>query len=262
MFQPFKDAVADLREAVAMHSVWRALAKEDITDQHRRTTLGPLWILLNYLLLVGTFYVIFGSLTPIENFIAYVATAFLVWTFLSEVMTQSVGLFFQNKPFITGTVLPLSVYILRMTAQSLTRLCYTLSGCAVLVLLSGAEISIAWFYSLLALIIIILSIPAIIAVLSVLGAFFPDLQFLIQNAMRVGMFLTPIFWATDRAIGLRHTVYVWNPFTYVIEMFRSPIMTAEPHLFAFILCLVMSVALWILGLFLLGRYRERIVYMI
>ena len=41
MLGVFSNGIEDLKDGLKMQSVWIALAGEDITDQHRRTTLGP-----------------------------------------------------------------------------------------------------------------------------------------------------------------------------------------------------------------------------
>ena len=95
-------AFDDIRRGFTMRRVWMALAQEDIGDQHRRTTLGPLWLLINYLLLTGAFVVIFGHQTAIPDFAAYVGTGLFVWLYISEVITQGISLFTREQSFIQG----------------------------------------------------------------------------------------------------------------------------------------------------------------
>ena len=61
MLHPIKDALRDIGDAVRRRRVWMALASEDIGDAHRRTLLGPLWLLLNYLAFVGVIVLIIRS---------------------------------------------------------------------------------------------------------------------------------------------------------------------------------------------------------
>src|SRR5690606_17412834 len=95
--------------------VWMALASEAILDQHRKTTLGPLWMVLNYLLYVGTFVVILGDRGGVSNFPQYAATGMFVWLLVSEAIRAGVALFGQEESYIKGTRLPLTVYVLRLT---------------------------------------------------------------------------------------------------------------------------------------------------
>lgn len=126
------DALGDIGLALGKRRIWFALASEDISDQHRRTSLGPFWLLINYLVFVATFVFIMGRGEGIPNYTAYVALGLLVWFYIMETMNSGVGLFVREESFIKGTTLPLSLYVFRMTMQALMRAGYAALGCAVL----------------------------------------------------------------------------------------------------------------------------------
>ena len=256
-------AIDDLHSGLKMRRVWMALAHEDIGDQHRRTLLGPIWLLLNYLAFAGTFIFVFhrGELSP--SYAPYVATGLLVWFYIMEVIAQSASLFPREESFIKGTTLPLSVYVMRLTMQSVIRAGYALAGCAVILIFSGISVTPAWTWSVLALALIVAITPAIVIIFAILGAFLPDSQYVVSNAMRIGMFLTPVFWVYDnRGHGIQHAFYYWNPFTYFLEIVRVPILTGEVPAHAFIVCLLMGAAAWASTIAMLGYYRKKIVFVL
>lgn len=137
-----RNAVEDITAGVRMRNVWMALASEDIGDAHRRTLLGPIWLLINYLLFAGTFVLIFKGRFDVPNYPAYVAVGLLVWLFISETISQSIGLFAREESFIKGTTLPLSVYVMRQCMQSLIRAGYALIGAAGILLATGTTPSL------------------------------------------------------------------------------------------------------------------------
>jgi lipopolysaccharide transport system permease protein len=242
--------------------VWLALAKEDIGDQHKRTTLGPLWLLLNYLAFAGTFIFVFRRGEGIPNYEAYVAVGLLVWFYLMETLTQSVSLFVREEGFIKGTILPLSVYVMRLFTQTLIRSGYAVIGCLAILLASGFFPQWSWGLSLIGVALILLTAPAAIILFGLMGVFFPDCQFIISNLMRIGMFLTPVFWTYTDGGGIRSLFYNWNPFTYFIEIVRAPILYGELPMDALGLCLGISLAIWLVALVELGRHRREIVFVI
>ena len=61
MLELARRGLADIGAALKLRSVWWELAREDVVDSHRRTMLGPVWPLLNYLLFVGTLILILGA---------------------------------------------------------------------------------------------------------------------------------------------------------------------------------------------------------
>jgi lipopolysaccharide transport system permease protein len=262
MLRTIKVAIADIRDAFRLRRVWIALANEDIGDQHRRTTLGPLWLLINYLVLAGTFVFFFGDQTGSPNYAVYTSAGLFVWLYLSEVITQSVVLFGREQSFIEGTTLPLSVYVMRMTMQSLIRAAYALAGCIAIMLMAGAAVTLGWLWSAAALVLIVLITPAVIIVFAMAGAFFPDLQFIVSNFMRIGLFLTPIIWVHTGDGGVRAAFYYWNPFTYFLEIVRMPILTGEPPLRSLAICTALGLVLWAVALALLGKFRKQIAFLL
>jgi ABC-type polysaccharide/polyol phosphate export permease len=260
----FRSAFADLSAAMSMRRLWFALASEDISDQHRRTSLGPVWLLINYILFAGTFIFIVGGPGSVPNYPAYVALGLFVWFYIMETINSGVVTFVREESFIKGTTLPLSIYIMRMTMHAVMRAAYAGVGCVVIVALSGAEPSWSWLMSLVALGLIVLVTPAAITIFAFLGAFFPDAQFIVQNLTRIGMFLTPVFWAYtgthDR--GIRAAFYYFNPFTYFLEIVRVPILSGDIPVRSFLLCITVSLVAWIVALLLLGSLRKRVAFVL
>lgn len=255
-----KSALLDIREGVRLRHLWIALASEDITDQHRRTRLGPAWVLVNYLIYMATFYVIFGDSSGIPNFIAYMALGMLVFQFSSEIITQGTSLYIREESFIAGTPLPLSVYVLRLTTESLIRSSYSIQGCLAILLIAGMPITLTWLWSIVGIALLLVIVPPLIVVLATLGAFFPDAQFVVSNVMRVAMFLTPLFWSS--ASGLRGQLYLWNPLTHFIEIVRLPITQGVVPVHSLAVCLCIGLVAWTLAILLLGRFRKKIVFLL
>lgn len=263
MIAALNGAFDDISKAARLYRVWIALAHEDIGDQHRRTTLGPLWMLVNYFAFVGTFVFVFVTKDASNpSYIAYVAIGMLVWFYLTETITMSVSLFQREASFIQGTTLPLFVYVMRLTMQCIIRAGYSLAGCVLVLLLGGFGINTNWLLSFLGLLLIILATPAFVIVFAFLGAFFPDSEFIVGNLMRVGMFFTPVFWVYSGQEGVQKYAYHWNPFTYFLEGVREPITAGIFPMHSVMVTGYICLGTWVIALLLLGRYRKRVVFLI
>ncbi len=255
-------AFADLSAAIRMRRVWLALAHEDIGDQHRRTALGPVWLLLNYIAFAATFIFIFRSGGSGSGYVSYVATGLFIWFYIMETMNESTSLFLREESLIKGTVLPLSIYVMRQTWRSVIRSGYAFAGCVALLVLAGDPIPLGSLWAIPGMIVIILVTPAVVTIFAFIGAFFPDSSYIINNLMRIGMFLTPVFWSYEGSKGVRHVFYYYNPFTYFLEIVRVPILTGETPIFALLFCGGVGIFSWVLALFLLGRYRKRLAFIL
>lgn len=258
MLKILSNALTDIVGGYEQRRVWITLATEDIFDQHRRTTLGPLWLLINYFAFAATFIFIFtpAPLDPLHAI--YIGVGLLVWTYINDTVTQAVSLFEREEGFIKGTTLPLSVYVMRLTLQNLIRAAYALVGCVVILLLAGVTITSAWVWSGLGVALVLIASPAVIAVFAFLGVFFPDSQFIVANLMRVAMFATPVFWGNADGDALRTALYYWNPFTYFLAVVREPIVDGTAPLNSFGVCLIITLAMWAAAVLLLGTFRRQV----
>lgn len=263
MISVLNGALDDISRTMKMRRVWIALAHEDIGDQHRRTTLGPLWLLVNYLAFAGTFVFVFQPIgKDAAGYGAYVAIGLMVWFYLMEIISLSVPLFKREESFIEGTTLPLFVYVMRLTVQSVIRAGYAVVGCIIILLISGPSLTPAWLWSLAGLLLILLTTPALITVFAFLGAFFPDSEFIVGNLMRVGMFFTPVFWVYNGQDAIQRYSYLWNPFSYFLDVARIPILGGEFPSNAFAITGATALVTWTIALLLLGSYRRQVVFLI
>ncbi|MDB5540689.1 MAG: transporter permease [Devosia sp.] len=258
MLKILSNALTDIVGGYGQRRVWITLATEDIFDQHRRTTLGPLWLLVNYFAFAATFIFIFtpAPLDPLHAI--YIGVGLLVWSYINDNITQAVTLFEREESFIKGTTLPLSVYVMRLTLQNLIRSAYALAGCVVILLLAGVTVSGAWLWSGLGVCLILVASPAVVTVFAFLGVFFPDSQFIIANLMRVAMFATPVFWGNAGGDPLRTVLFYWNPFTYFLAIVREPIVDGSAPLNSFGVCIAITLAMWAGAVLLLGTFRRQV----
>jgi ABC-type polysaccharide/polyol phosphate export permease len=260
MLQPLQRAIADIGAAFKLKGVWMALASEDIADSHRATLLGRLWPLLNYLLFTGIIIFIFDRTAPGVNFMAYVAAGYLVWQFISETLTQSASLFIREAGFIQGTVLPMSIYVLRQTMRTAIRSAYALIGAVPLILFSGVEINAAMLSIAPAILLLLVTAPAVAILFAFAGVFFRDFQHIVSNSMRLLMFITPIFWVRGDGSGLRGLLYHWNPLTHYIEILRQPVVSGVIPLNSWAIVLECTAGMSVAALLLLGKFNRRIVF--
>ncbi len=251
-----------MRRGFQKSSVWLALASEDISDQHKLTLLGPLWVLVSYFAFALTFIFIFGRSEGAENYASYVAIGLMLWLYMLEVITKGITLFNGEESMIKGTPLPLSVYVFRLSAQCIMRGAYALLGCAIILGITGPVFDAFWLIALVSILLLVLITPAAITLLAIIGAFFPDMRFVVSNAMRIGMFLTPVFWTNPGQDSIRAFLSDWNPFAWFLHLGRAPILDGRFPLDILVQCVALGIVLWLLAIVLLGRTANRIPFIV
>jgi ABC-type polysaccharide/polyol phosphate export permease len=260
MLELARRGLADIGAALKLRNVWWALASEDIVDSHRQTMLGPVWPLLNYLLFVGTLILILGAGAGPVNFPAYVAAGMLVWQFINDVMSMSATLFSREESFIKGTVLPISTYVMRQTVVVSIRSFYALLGAVAVLLYSGFAVTPALLSVVPAILLLLLTAPAVAVLFGLAGTFFRDFQFIISNALRLMFFITPIFWTLEGVGGWQGLFYHWNPLTHYIDIIRQPVVEGVVPLHSWAVALSITAVLLAAALVALGKFRRRVVF--
>ena len=85
------------------------------------------------------------------------------------------------------------------------------------------------------------------------------IQKFIETVIRVAFFVTPIIWEPTSGT-VRETVAFYNPFTYVIALFRTPIIEGRYDFNALIVVLAITFVLWVFALVAMRVLRAQLPY--
>lgn len=95
MFEAMSNGLSDLCAGLGWRNAWPSFAKEDIGESHKRTHLGPMRLLLNYLPFFGTLLFVFGNSLP--QHVVHLPCRLLAWNLIIETVGQSVTLYVANE---------------------------------------------------------------------------------------------------------------------------------------------------------------------
>lgn len=60
-------AISDIAEAVQYHSLWVAMAWEDLRQRYRRTVFGFLWLTLSFLAFIAAKFFVFSTMNSVDG---------------------------------------------------------------------------------------------------------------------------------------------------------------------------------------------------
>ena len=90
---------------------------------------------------------------------------------------------------------------------------------------------------------------------------FRDLQPFIDSILGVPIFFSPVFYNLDKlSPGIQIRPAVWNPFTYLIQAFRAPLIGAPLLPSYYIGTAILTMINVVLGLAVFTRARSRLPY--
>jgi len=90
---------------------------------------------------------------------------------------------------------------------------------------------------------------------------FRDVGPFVASVLQVMIFFTPVFWRVDEiSEGSRAFLVLWNPFTYLLALFRDPLLGIAPPLIVWFGVLVVTGLNVLLAAWVFTRSRSRLPY--
>ena len=259
----------DLLGGWQQRQLWGHLGWQDIKQRYRRSVLGPIWITISMAVTavaLGILYAgLFGNDLSIQ--LPYILIGFIVWGFISGCVLEGADVFIANEGLIKHLPAPLSVHVYRLIWRQTLLFGHNMIVYVVMLLIFPQPLD--WT--------VLLAIPAF-ALLMVNGAWvaivfgifttrFRDLAPITQSLVQLMFFMTPIVWiyedflnSPNPAIAERAHLAELNPFLHFVEIIRRPLLGQPEVLRYWVVVLVITVVGWVLGLFVLRRYRSRVSY--
>ena len=206
------------------------LARKDFYVRYRRATFGLLWAaalpLLQALVLA---YVVsrFATFETSKHYAVFVLSGTVAWSTFSAIVSAG------STAIVDGSGLSTNIYFPRMVLPLVTvwSSAYGLGiSAAVLLavaLATGVGLSAATLLLVPALALTLLLGACFAIVLSALHVYLRDVRYLVQAALLVWLYVTPVIYPLG-AIGRVRPWVEANPMTGVVELYRAATVGADP----------------------------------
>jgi ABC-2 type transport system permease protein/lipopolysaccharide transport system permease protein len=242
--------------------VWMNLAWGDTVQSYRRTMLGPFWITMNLVIFAAAITLIMGSLfkVPMETYAGYVLCGMIAWMWISAMLNDVGNTFITYSQFVKSVPIDKSHFIWAAVAKQLIVLGHQLIVYAAMVLIGFVQPTMWTLLALPALALLFLMSIPFAAGAAILFTRYRDLPRLIGGSIIIIMMMTPIFWKPDMISGWRSAFVYLNPFYYVIDLVRSPLLGQPLSLLTIAVTLSLTAFLWAVGAGFYSRYQRYVVF--
>lgn len=247
------------------HSLIRTMVRRDLLGRYRGSFAGIFWSVLNPLLLMATYYFVFGVVLQArfggdpsrEGFVLYFLAGMLPWLPFSEALGRAPSVLVEHATFIKKLVFPVETLPVNLVVSGLvTQVLAILLFLAGLILFRG-EIPAAALWLPLLLVPQVLLTMGLCWLLSALGLLFRDLGQLMGFLLTVWFFLTPICYPEESVPQAARPVLALNPFLHLVRAFRSTLLEGRapdwPHFAA--LC-AMAALIFLAGYTVFHKLRR------
>lgn len=232
--------------------------------RYRKTFLGFIWSvlgpMLHYLVVGVVFaYTMKGS---IDNYAAFMFSGALLYNLFSGTTHRSPNVFLSNEHYIKKIYIPKLIFVLDTVLVELVNFILAFIALFLLAVLLG-RISFSQHLILVPfsiLLVVFFSIGCA-SIFSVAGVYFRDLIHIIPVFLQAIFFLTPILYVPSQLPEKFRFLIKLNPLYYYIEIFRRPLVFNEwPPLEFILFCVLLSLLSVFIGLLILKKYDNKIVF--
>lgn len=238
----------------------------DLRSEASKMRLSYTWWLLEPLLHLGVFYVVFGILLRRggENFVPFLLCGITPWLWFAKSIANSSQSIIGGRGLISQTYIPKIFFPLVIISQDLFKQLFVFVLLLAFLVFYGYSPSGHWLW----IIPIVITQFAFIAGASFMVAFaIPfalDLRFVVRTLLTLGMLGSGIFYSYEQVLIPAHReLFLSNPMANLIVNYRAVLMDGEtPRLASLSWIMALSVGLIVLAYLLMRRYDNHLTRLI
>ncbi len=215
----------DFKELLDYRDLFYFLIWRDIKVLYAQTILGFSWALLNPLVQIAIFGIIFGKVANLQTdgipYVLFSTVAIIPWTYMSEATNQSSQSLVSDQGMLGKVYFPRVIYPLTPVLAKLVD--FSISLILLLAVMIYYGVAPTWNLLLLPIfVILMMCIPAGIGLwLSALAIRFRDVKFAMSFVIRMLIYTAPILYTASSIPDQYRLIYSLNPIVAVIEGFRA-----------------------------------------
>lgn len=199
------------------------MTKATMKSRYRKTLAGFFWVILNPILTFSVQSIIFTHILKLQmdNYFLFLLSGIIPWIFLTSTISMTVSLFVSSRPVLMAFKLDPRIFVLAQTIDNF--ITFVISFLILLFLNRDIEVVSVVKIIMLLISLFITCSTAFFAscLLATLHSFMRDTQFIVQFALNLIYFITPIFYPKELIPAQYQWAITYNPFFIIIKPFQS-----------------------------------------
>lgn len=251
----------DFREIGQYRDLLLTLTDRDIKVRYKQTILGVAWVVLQPLIASLIFAFVFGVVAGLSSngrpYVLFAFAGLTAWNTFANVLSRASGSLVSNAHIVSKVYFPRMLLPLSAAASTLVDLAVSLGVMALI--MAFYRVVPGWPILLLPVWIFVLLLMAL-GLGTMSGALmvrYRDIGYVVPVALQLGMYASPVAWATE-AVPEQYRWFVQlNPLCGLIEAFRWSLLGQSTlHLHWLAYSIVTSILVFFLGAQVFKRLEQ------
>ena len=251
-----------LRDLWTYRELFYFLVWRDVKVRYKQTVIGALWAVLQPVLTMVVFSLIFGRAAGLSSdgfpYPIFIYTALLPWQLFATALTQSSMSIVANRQLVTKVYFPRLIIPIASTLAGVVD--FFISSFVLVGLMAYYHI-VPTIWVVITPLLVVLALVTAIAIglwLAALNARFRDVQYTIPFLIQFWFFVTPIVYSTGILPDRLTFVYGLNPMVGVVQGFRWALLGSANQVGPLMILAVGIVSLLLVGGLAFFKRTEKI----
>lgn len=199
------------------------LVRRDVRLRYRGSALGFAWTLLNPLLFMGIYVLVFGTYLRMgfHNYALFLLSGSLPFTWFSSAVQSGTTCIPDGRMYIGKTMFPPEVLVMVPVLSNLVNFCFSLPILLLADLVFHQTVGIALLLLPLLMAIQIAMTAGTVFLFATLNVFYRDFQQLAFYFVTALFYLTPIFYRVESVPAVYQPLIRSNPFAVLIMSYQD-----------------------------------------
>jgi len=212
-----------LSRVYTYYEVVGAVAARNVKLRYKNSLLGFVWSLLNPLLYLAIFIVVFSNAFNMENYPLFILSGLLFYTFFSATSVQVLGSVLESGGILKSLGVPPIVFPISFLISSLVNLLLSLIPFFILMLFFGFVPTFTSLLIIPGIILLALFTLGFSLILCSLHVFFRDIGMFYNSILPAIFYLTPIAYPIEKVPEKFQFFLKLNPLYHFVMYFRQVI---------------------------------------
>lgn len=237
------------------------IVKKNFYSKYKDSVLGILWTILNPLLMMALFTIIFSTIFGgnIQNFPVYFLSGWCIFMFFNGSIGVCMNSLKGNKSILQRTPAPKYVFILgSVISEFLTYIIMLFIFVGVMIVTHAEFYLPTMFFAIIPIISLVIMVTGLGFMFAVVCVYYTDVQHLWGVVGMMFMYGSAIFYPMSIIPQPFKQFLILNPLYWIIDQFRCFVYGIFPQINYLINSLLLSLIILVFGIIVFKKYEDKL----